>query len=66
MASPGRWRIEDRRLPHDDVATELRDMIWKGLKEMEGRLPGGSMRATLLKTMAGGLKESPLPAGDVD
>ena len=61
LPSPGRWKIKDRILPDHDVAQEIRQIVWKALRDMEEFLPGGSLRDALYSIMAGGNKTSPFP-----
>ena len=60
-ASPGRWKVKDRRLPETEVAQELRKAIWSALRAMEKDLPGGLTRSTLALLMAGKMRSSPFP-----
>jgi hypothetical protein len=57
--SPGRWRIEDRRLPENEVAEDLRAALRQGLETMEPDLPGGTLRKALFLLAAGGLTACP-------
>ena len=61
LASPGRWKVKDRRLPENEVAQELRKAIWSALRAMEKDLPGGSARNALALLMAGKMTASPFP-----
>ena len=61
LPSPGRWRIRDRDLPGDDVASELRHALREGLIGMEASLPGKGLRAAMLAMAAGDLTENPFP-----
>ena len=61
LPSPGRWKIADRILPDHDVTQEIRQIVWKALRDMEELLPGGSLRDALYSIMAGNNKTSPFP-----
>ena len=61
LASPGRWKVKDRRLPESEVAQELRKAIWSALRAMDKDLPGGSARSALALLMAGKMSSSPFP-----
>ena len=63
--SPGRWKVKDRRLPDDDIATRLRETLREGLREMEPRLPGGTLRKAMCLMAQGGLEESPFPEENI-
>ena len=47
-------------------ATSLRDEFRNALLRIEPLLPGGNLRAALLKISAGGLSASPFPEKEVD
>ena len=64
--SPGRWKVDQRRLPDDTVAKELREVFRKGLMVSAPHLPGGDLKKALLELAAGNLKASPFPTEVVE
>ena len=59
LASPGRWKVKDRRLPENERAQELRKAVWSALRATDKELPGVSARNTLALLMAGKMSASP-------
>ena len=55
LCSPGRWPKNRRKLPESNVATELQDVMMKGLIRSEKNLPGKSFKSTLAAIIGGKL-----------
>ena len=59
--SPGRWPLERRQLPDDELAKELKKIVTQGLRNSVEHLPGKSIKTAVLKLAAGGCESSPFP-----
>lgn len=66
LPSPGRWAPKQRRLPEDEIATELRRIFKEGLAESTDDLPGGSLKTALAALSAGKVSKSPFPIDIVE
>ena len=64
--SPGRWKPDQRKLPNDSIAKELRSIFEAGLKEAIPKLPGGELKAAVLELAAGRVESSPFPEAVVE
>ena len=64
LCSPGRWPIDRRRLPSNDIAMELQQILLKALFDFEADLKKNKqmdLRHVLLKTAVGKMTEQPFP-----
>ena len=60
----GRWPIDRRRLPDDEIAREIRDILKNGLQDSASKLPGGGLKEALLLLARGDVKANPFPDRD--
>ena len=61
---PGRWPIERRRLPSNDTAMELQQIVLKALLDFEKEMrdsKGVDLKHMLLTIATGKMKEQPFP-----
>lgn len=61
LASPGRWKVRDQRLPDYTLALDLRMTMFQGLLDLQAFLTVGSLRAAMLVLGQGDCKASPFP-----
>ena len=65
LCSPGRWPIDRRRLPDDDLAQQLKSIVAKGLKACEDRFRSGpkpkDLRHLLAAISVGKVTGQPFP-----
>ena len=59
--SPGRWRVQQRRLPDEDRHRRLRSIFVNGVRTAEKSMPGGDMKKAFLSLAAGEVRDNPFP-----
>ena len=65
LCSPGRWPVQRRRLPSNEIATKLQDIVLKGLfkfeKELRAQKNPRDLRHVLLTIAVGRMDKQPFP-----
>ena len=58
---PGRWWVQQRRLPDEDRHVKLREIFQQGLLDCEKGPPGGDPKKAFLAMAAGDVKTNAFP-----
>ena len=65
LCSPGRWPINRRRLPDNDLAHKLQSLVLDALKDFAGRIwkkePKKDLKHVLAMISTGRMAEQPFP-----
>ena len=64
--SPGRWSLDQRRLPDDEVAKEIRELAKSGLEESLRAFPGKSIKTAIAALASGSFEKNPFPEEVLD